>query len=220
MFHVEQWENVQGAPDASTIVLRLGGYLAFRARAFAATGSGGASAADLLEMTRANAEEALGADAAGTVLERAADPERLGERMRPVHIDGRLHAWEWLRLADGRVLKSDAVDHSEAHDLIGVQDIGWDVAGAEAEFDLDPEQTERLRVQAGADPDVLTFLRPAYLAFQLGLWTNAADAQAGWPEEAARARAQADRYARKLAALLGVDAHSTGASPQPLKGSP
>jgi hypothetical protein len=46
-------------------------------------------------------------------------------------------------------------------------------------------------------------MRPAYLAFQLGLWTMAAEAQDG--VEAAGARTQAAGYARRLAELLGVD---------------
>jgi hypothetical protein len=204
-FLVERWcEGEPGPPDAPALD-RLGDYLAFRAAAFPAGEESGASAADLVEMTRANAAEALGPRAGEAVIGLNIDAASLAPRMRRVHVDGRLHRWEWLNTGDGGALKADALDHSEAHDLIGAQDIAWDVAGAETEFDLDPQGVEQLRRRLGVDASLLSLMGLAYPAFQLGLWTTAAEAQAGWPEEAARARAQADGYARRLAALLGVD---------------
>ncbi|MBW3559916.1 MAG: hypothetical protein KY449_09135 [Proteobacteria bacterium] len=205
-FILQRWEEAARTPVEDAAFLdRLGGYLGFRAETFPAREGSGAGAPDLLEMTRANVAEALGPTAGEAVLRGAPDLIALQSGMRRVHVDARLHAWEWLALPDGRLLKADGVDHSEGHDLVGSQDIAWDVAGAEAELGLSAEQTEDLRARLSVEPEVLAFLRPAYLAFQLGLWTMAADAQAGWPEEAARARTQAGGYAKRLAVLLGVD---------------
>jgi hypothetical protein len=204
-FLVERWEAGASLPEPGAAFLdRLGGYLAFRSRAFTAS-EPGSDLDDLLEMVRVNAGEALGPDAGTAVLRRAGSAAALKGRMRPVHVDGRLHRWEWVVLPGGGTLKTDALDHSEAHDLIGPQDIAWDLAGAEVEFDLGPDQAERLRERMGADSQVLDLCRLAYPAFQLGLWTLAAEAQADGLEEGGRARAQAGRYARRLAALLEID---------------
>lgn len=201
-FLVQRWID---APAPATAPRdRLADYLALRAR-FPAEPEAGAPLATLAEMIRVNAEEALGPAVAEAVRPWAEQAVRLEPRVRRVHTDGRLHRWEWLALADGRLLKADALDHSAAHDLVGAQDITWDVAGAELEHDLDEDGVERLRLHLDADPGLLDFMRLAYPAFQLGLWTVAAQAQAGWPEEAARAQAQADRYARRLAGLLQLD---------------
>jgi hypothetical protein len=72
-------------------------------------------------------------------------------------------------------VKLDALDHSQAHDLVGPQDIAWDVAGAEVEFDLDAAATRSLAEAAGADPVMLELFRTAYPAFQAGLWRFAGD---------------------------------------------
>lgn len=202
-FLVERW--IEGAgPLNGKPLQRLGELLVARSKLPAETEEG-ASLVDLAEMLRVNAGEALGpaaAEAAGRWAGRARLLERGVER---VHVDGRLHRWEWLAPPSGRPLKTDAVDHSQAHDLVGPQDIRWDLAGAEFEFDLTPGETEGLRPDLSVSDPLFGFMRLAYPAFQLGLWTMAADAQAGWPEEAARARGQARRYRRRLAALLGVD---------------
>jgi hypothetical protein len=124
--------------------------------------------------------------------------------VRPAAIDGRLQPWEWLLMPDGRILKSDAVDHHCAHDLIGSQDIAWDVAGAAVEFSLDASEREALRESVAAaagcavDPALVAFYEPCYLAFQLGSFTMAAQALSGWPEEAARLGEQANRYRDRL----------------------
>ena len=41
-------------------------------------------------------------------------------------------------------MKTDALDHAFGHDLVGCQDIAWDLAGAAVEFDLDTEERETL----------------------------------------------------------------------------
>ncbi len=184
---------------------RLGAYLGWRAAHLPAPEAAGASLDALLEMARVNAAEALGDGAAKSS---AFDAARWtgATPLRRVWTDNRLHAHEWLETADGCWLKADGVDHAAAHDLIGAQDIAWDVAGAKVEFDLSPGETaillEALRERAGVDPDLVDLLEPVYLAFQLGAYTMAARAHAGWPQEQQRLAGAAATYRRRLAERL------------------
>ena len=133
---------------------------------------------------------------------------RLESRVRKVRTDNRMHPWEWLHTPDGRLVKTDALDHHAAHDLVGCQDAVWDIAGAKIEFDLSPEELAELchvfeRVtRTGVDRDLLAFYEICYAAFQLGHWSMAAESLVGFPAEAARTRAAADRYGRKLRQAL------------------
>jgi hypothetical protein len=180
------------------MIERIGRYLGFRARAFAAAPDRGASLDDLAEMVRHNATLALGA--APTL---PGSPAALAPRVHRVEIDGRLHAWEWLVQVDGSLLKADALDHHAAHDLIGCQDITWDLAGAAVELGLSVAEQQRLAAITGEragraiDPELLAFARPCYLAFQLGRHALAATAGG---DEAVRLDAAARRYAAQLAA--------------------
>ena len=114
---------------------------------------------------------------------------------RPAAIDGRLHAWEWRVGAQGQLLKTDALDHAQAHDLIAAQDLAWDVAGASVEFALSRDEGESLRASLAReaalplDPRRVAFATLAYLAFQIGWWRMAANGSEG-----ARAAAQCARY--------------------------
>jgi len=115
--------------------------------------------------------------------------------VRRVRTDNKLDREEWLRLADGRLIKTDALDHHRGHDLIGCQDAAWDTAGAIAEFDLDDAQARRL-IAASDLPihaALLAFYRIAYAAFRLGQATLSGD------------RGGADRHARALDHLLHED---------------
>jgi hypothetical protein len=178
------------------LAARVATYLGFRTRAFPAGPGRGAGLDALHAMARHNTAEALG-EAAAARFDRWSprDLARLAARIRPVETDNRMQAWEWLVLPDGRLLKADAVDHHAAHDLVGCQDIAWDVAGAMVELDLDPVLP--------VDPDLLAFLLPCYCAFQLGAWSMALDA-APDPLEAARLRRTVGRYAAQLQAVLGA----------------
>jgi hypothetical protein len=191
--------------ERTRLVEAVGRYLGFRAARFPAGPESGASLAALLEMARHNAAEALGAAAArGLDRWRPAELARLEAGLRRVVTDNRLQAWEWLVLPDGRLLKADALDHHAGHDLVGCQDIAWDLAGAAVELELSVAEAARLGtvVAAGcgraAAPGLLALLRPCYLAFRLGQDSMAADAMAGWPAEAARLRASAGCYAARL----------------------
>jgi hypothetical protein len=180
------------------MIEHVGRYLGFRAREFAAGRDRGASLDCLAEMVQRNATLALGA--APTLRGSRAE---LAARVRRIEIDGRLHAWEWL-VCDGRTLiKADALDHHAAHDLIGCQDITWDLAGAGVELGLSAAEQGRLAAVAretsgsAIDPELLAFVRPCYLAFQLG--RHSLGAAAGG-DEAVRLHAAARRYAAQLAA--------------------
>ncbi|HKH32781.1 MAG TPA: hypothetical protein VKA80_01240, partial [Beijerinckiaceae bacterium] len=121
----------------------------------------------------------------------------------PVCTDNRLHAWEWL-VAGDRLVKTDALDHHAAHDLIGCQDLAWDVAGTTVEFALGPDARDRLCAFAEREagrplvPRLIEFLTVCYLAFQLGSFTLAVRANAHDHGEAARLRAAAGSYADVL----------------------
>jgi hypothetical protein len=105
-------------------------------------------------------------------------------------------------------LKTDALDHAQAHDLIGAQDVAWDIAGAAVEFGLSDAATARIsRVVAEAsgapvDPTSVEAMGICYAAFQGGLWALA-ETQSD-PSEAARIRAHRRRYAAQLETAAGV----------------
>ena len=128
----------------------------------------------------------------------------LQSRLSRVQTDNRLQSFEWLSLPEGGWLKADAVDHAFAHDLIGPQDIAWDLAGAAVEFALTPFEQAHLRAGVeyhggrAVDSDLLAFYLPCYLAFQLGAYTMAADSHGHWFQERARLAAARDRYADDL----------------------
>ena len=210
-FLVEKW--VDGTP-LNTIALprgqlvdHLGHYLGFRARHLAPPGRG-ASLEELGHMAVFNTSEALGEDAAERLRQQIGPVGRFSRRLRRVDTDNRLHAWEWLMTGDGRLVKTDALDHNAAHDLVGCQDIAWDVAGAGVEFDLSGAEQDRLAAtiakQTDCDlrEDVLTFFEACYLAFQIGLWSGAFASADGL--EKARLGALVERYVVRLRKLLEV----------------
>ncbi|MFE1598388.1 hypothetical protein [Methylobacterium sp. ID0610] len=210
-FVVERWLGEarplsSGAHDPLRLAEVVGRYLAFRATAFPVEPGRGATLADLVAMARHNGATALGAEAAGRFdAWDEARLARLAALVRPVRIDGRLQPWEWLLLPDGSLRKADALDHHAGHDLVGCQDVAWDVAGALVELDLPPAAGARLvrvmeREGVTPDPDLLGLLIPCYLAFRLGACTLAA--QSGTPDDAAWQRGAASSYAARLDRLL------------------
>jgi hypothetical protein len=155
-------------------------------------------------MARYNLAQALGPGAAA--LEPLIDSLACAAAApRRVRTDNRLHAWEWLATPEGRLLKTDAVDHDDAHDLVGCQDIVWDIAGARVEFALDEGETGRLcetvaaRAGAPVDAALLGLMDICYCAFQLGYWGLAH----GAAEEHERPSIHAAlmRYKRRLTTL-------------------
>jgi hypothetical protein len=204
---VERWhEELTGLDQApisrTSLVDQVGAYLGFRARHFPAAEHQGASLDALRRMAVYNTGQALG-DAAAAALERSlAEPSALAGKVHRICTDNRLHAWEWL-VSGGRLIKTDALDHSAAHDLVGHQDVSWDVAGALVELDLSADEaawlSQVVRQESGRplDQALLAFMLPCYLAFQLGAHLMAAGAL-GEGSEATRLRQAADRYGRRL----------------------
>jgi hypothetical protein len=168
-------------------------------------------------MARHNAAEGMGEDWARLLERRTAGLENFEPRLRRIETDNRLHAWEWLAPPGGRLLKADALDHHAAHDLVGCQDVAWDVAGAVAELELGKDlaalaaAVEREAGRGAVDPGLVALLAPCYLAFQLGACSMAAQVAA--PEEAARLRAAVERYAGLLRGALADGGGGRGEGP-------
>jgi hypothetical protein len=214
-FLVERWHgDLDGLDQAcinrESLVHRVGAYLGFRARHFPAAEHQGATLDALRHMAIYNAGQALGEDVAAAMEQSLADPSTLAGRGHRISTDNRLHAWEWL-VSGNRLIKTDALDHGAAHDLVGHQDVSWDVAGAIVELDLSEGEASLLcqivRQESGRplDQALLAFMLPCYLAFQLGAHLMAAEAL-GEGSEVARLRRAADRYGRLLrdhSGLLG-----------------
>lgn len=201
-FLVERWHKRRRfEPPSSTEIAR---YLGLRARLLPADPASGASLAELFEMSRRNTELALGGRAAVLLDHWRPRLPNLAARSIPIETDNRLDLHEWLRLPDGRLLKTDALDHHDGHDLIGCQDIAWDVAGAAIEFGLDPPAVNALASDVGraagrpVDSELLDFLSLAYLAFRLGQTKLASDTSGLATAEAARLRAKNQAYADLL----------------------
>lgn len=174
-FLVERWvEEADHLDRADQPIAELARYIGARARLFPAKAADGASLGELLEMVRRNISLTLGDEAAARAIapwERRIDV--LARRVVPVRTDNRMDRHEWLR-ARGRLIKTDALDHHCAHDLIGCQDMAWDVAGAVSEFQLDRGPSDALisvvEDSSGrhVDAELLAFYRIAYSAFRLG----------------------------------------------------
>jgi hypothetical protein len=183
---VQRWvesQTLDPHQDRTRMVETLGRYLAFRAKALPAHNEG-ASLALLADVAAFNAGKAFGSEAEALVRRMTGNAGALQALVHPVDSDNRMHRWEWRVRPDGRMIKTDALDHSSAHDLVGCQDIAWDVAGAIVEHDLTEEEATRLVSNVGrlsgraVEPDLLAVLIPCYLGFQTGLWTMACGAAA------------------------------------------
>ncbi|AIC27995.1 hypothetical protein IE4771_CH02900 [Rhizobium etli bv. mimosae str. IE4771] len=209
-FIVDEWLDgtalETSGPRRRRIVDHLGRYLGFRARHLPAR-NGGASIQKLREMAVFNVGEAAGPDTAEKLRRVIGTPERLSGRLRRVDTDNRLHPWEWLTTATGRIMKTDALDHNAAHDLVGCQDIAWDVAGACVEFQLSSKERDHLAdlVSREADcdlrDDVLRYFEACYLGFQIGLWSQAKASVDG--AETERIESTIKRYLDRLPELVG-----------------
>ena len=196
-FLLERWvpgdrPHTSAADDG--FLRHLGAYLAFRRDRFPASAEDGANPVALMEMARANAEALWGRAVADRV-------DGLLARFRPagehkVHVDGRLHPWEW-RLEGGAIVKLDAIDHSCGHDLVGAQDILWDVAGARIEFDLEPSQLATLARTVSVSPQDVLPVAACYAAFQAGLLSLPASR-----EEAPRLSRRRAMYRDRLMRVL------------------
>jgi hypothetical protein len=209
-FLVQRW--VEGAPldvarpNRQQLIEAVGRYLGFRARHLPAGGKG-ASLTQLFTMARYNIGQALGDEMAAKATVALGDAERFTGMVHRVDTDNRLHRWEWRVGRDGGIVKTDALDHSAAHDLVGCQDISWDIAGAAVEFGLSFDERAHLAWLVGKEnPErdrhgLLEVMQICYVGFQLGLWTYAMARSDD--AERRRIKLTLDRYAGQLDALLG-----------------
>jgi hypothetical protein len=200
-FLVQEW--VSGQPLEAAHEARdkhidlLAEYLSFRSQRLGTPG-GGASIEQLCDMAIKNTSEALGSAAAERLKRRLSSLGPIGAPRKLVRTDNRMHVWEWIQ-HNGRMIKIDAIDHCESHDLIGCQDIAWDVAGSAVEQQLSTPELRALCCEMAnrgvqVDPDVLSAMVPCYLAFQMGIWSS---------EKLDDHKAPlASRYARKLSSWL------------------
>ena len=177
---VERWcGDAEALRPTEKPVERIAAYIGARARLFPAKHDEGATLDRLFEMCRRNLFLALGEEPAGLIEAWAPKLDALSRRVVRVRTDNKLDKREWLRVTGGRLLKTDALDHHCAHDLIGCQDMTWDVAGAIVEFGFSSSDADRLVVAAEqaagrhVDPELLSFYRLAYCCFRLGQATLA-----------------------------------------------
>ncbi len=193
--------------DRRELVEKAAEYVAFRAARWpAGSGRKGASPTKLLEMAEHNAGQALGAEVEDRLRAWRERLPALEALARPVLTDNRMHAWEWLLTRDGRIVKTDAVDHHASNDLVGAQDPAWDLAGAIVELSFAGEERARFLEAAARrgvrpTPEQLSFYMVTYLAFQMGWHLMAAQA-VGWDaEEAERMRWAGEGYGERLREL-------------------
>ena len=191
------------AVDRRELVEKVAEYVAFRVTRWPAGSERGASPTKLLEMAEFNAGQALGADIAERLRAWRERLPVLEALARPVLTDNRMHAWEWLLTRDGRIVKTDAVDHHASNDLVGAQDPAWDLAGAIVELGFQGEERARFLEAAARrgvrpTPEQLAFYEVTYLAFQMGWHLMAAQALAWNPEEAERMRRAGEGYGERL----------------------
>jgi hypothetical protein len=209
-FLVGPWlEDVRPLPLAPEVdpLEAVSTYLAFRASRFPAKPEErGATPLKLFEMMVHNTGRALGPASAEEARDWRGRLSEIDRLERPILTDNKMHAWEWLVAPDGKILKADALDHHRGNDLVGPQDVAWDLAGAAVELDLDEDRLERLAAAVArrsgtrkAERVQLDFYTVAYLAFQTGRHALAAEAlELTVPEEADRLRATMERYAERL----------------------
>lgn len=197
--------------DRAALVNFVARYLAHRAHHFSTPPNAGASPAQLFEMMRYNTAQALGEDAAAQLDKWQPHLPHLTNVAHPVLTDNKMQAWEWLLLPNGRFLKADALDHHDSHDLIGAQDIAWDVVGAILELGLDADEIRQLLLisgligRLGLGQHELDFYTYAYIAFQIGYYTLAAQAMGDHPE-AQRLHDWAARWKRIMRKQLNANA--------------
>jgi hypothetical protein len=191
--------------DPKTLLDAVAAYLSFRAARFPTPPEmRGATAVQLFEMAVHNTQKALGPAFAEALQGWEGRLPEIARQARPVLTDNRMHSWEWLVTPGGEIRKADALDHHQGNDLVGPQDVAWDLVGAAVELDLDDDALDRLAAavapRAGRARRLqLDFYTLAYLAFQTGRHTLAAEAlEISAPAESAALRAETERYAERL----------------------
>jgi hypothetical protein len=130
--------------------------------------------------------------------------------VRPAVVDGRMAPHEWIASVDGRLIKTDAVDHGDDHFLPGPTDIAWDLAGTIVEWDLSPVERALLldvyQRSAGDDPrERLPAYLLAYASFRARLAALAA--RSANPQDSARWRELEQHYVSVVQREVSALAH-------------
>jgi hypothetical protein len=100
-------------------------------------------------------------------------------------------------------MKTDALDHAFGHDLVGCQDVAWDLAGAAVEFDLGSDERETLvrwvesRTGRSISRRLVRALEPCYLALEIAR-LHFGLAMSGQQGDQRRLQAADQRYSLKL----------------------
>ena len=125
---------------------------------------------------------------------------------RPVALDGRMLAHEWIDTDEG-FLKMDAMDHHDDHFFPGRQDIAWDVAASAVELELDRDGRGHLVAlyrRLSGDRSIgsrLPHYAIAYLAFRLG-YVSLAATMLSETVDGQRFTRQMERYTRLVRSEL------------------
>jgi hypothetical protein len=184
-------------------LVQIGRYIAARPRA--RHDDSGATTEDLASMIDTNVRELCGERWAGMAAVLARTPERASTRT--VAIDGRMQAHEWLRSADGTLLKVDGAAHHDDHFFPGCVDVAWDVVGACVELcQRDDERTLLVDafISASGDRDVrhrLPYWTLAYSAFRAG-YSRVASESLGNSADGRGMAALAERYTSEIHRVL------------------
>jgi hypothetical protein len=106
----------------------------------------------------------------------------------PILCDGRMQPHEWIRSADGNLLKVDGYTHGDDHFFPGPTDVAWDLAGTIIEWRLDRGAAEfflsEFRRRSGMDrARVLPAFLVAYTVFRLAYCKMALSTVAGTSDE-------------------------------------
>lgn len=189
------------APDCSAGDLkRMAAYCAFRVAAQPASAPGPVS---LESMLQHNLRAEFG-------LERC--PLELPlEKL--VVADSRMMPHEWIA-GNGQLMKTDSASHGDDHLFPGATDIAWDLAGAIAEWDLDPSQQEfflgEYQRRSGDNPAArLPAYLLAYSVFRMAWGRMGAAAMAAW-DEGCRLQKEYCKHRSRVASLLGLGESGSG----------
>ncbi|MDB5613162.1 MAG: cell division protein FtsK [Devosia sp.] len=173
-FLITPWIEQANTSGAEVPASRVLDYLTFRAGL--PTHSPRSDLSAIFEMAIQNLGERWGDTVALATREALGDPQRF--HPVPCCTDNRMHAWEWINTKEGW-LKMDGLDHHAAHDLVGCQDIAWDVAGAVVELNLSEAAGDQLvtdlsiRIGREISAEFVAANVLCYLGLQIGLWTMA-----------------------------------------------
>ncbi len=188
--------------DRELLLDQVARYISFRARRLPAGDRPGASPESLLSRALSEADAVLGVRESAALGDWRERLPELSALARPVLTDNRMQAWEWLVTPEGKLLKTDALDHHRyLQNGVGVQDPAWDLAGAIVELGLSEDEQGKLVEKVERSRRIKT--PAAQLRFYLQMYTAI---QAGWSARAAESLKAADEAFASDAERMGKQA--------------